>query len=67
MQDEDFVAHVHRPEGAAHGLDPLYGIGIRVTREAPAPSSDGEEPGSVARIRACAAGLLVHAISLLRR
>ena len=67
MQDEDFVAHAHQPEGAAPGLDPLYGIGIRVTQESPAPLPDGDRPGSVARIRSTATGLLVHAISLLRR
>ena len=65
MQDEDFVAHVHHPEGVAPGLDPLYGI--RVTRESPAPLPEGDRPGSVARIRSAVTGLLVHAISLFRR
>jgi hypothetical protein len=67
MQDEDFVAHSHQPEGAAPGLDPLYGIGIRVTRESPAPRPDGDRPGPLARLRSTATGLLVQAVALLRR
>jgi hypothetical protein len=69
MQDEDFVAHAHRPDGTA-GLDPLAELGIRLTRDhetAPQPRPEGGAAGLLPRIRAGAAGLLAHAFLSLRR
>ena len=69
MQDEDFVAHAHRPDGIA-GLDPLAELGIRLTLEretADQPCPESDAAGLLPRIRSTAAGLLAHALLILRR
>jgi len=69
MQDEDFVAHEHRPDGTA-GLDPLAELGIRLTQEpetAHQPRAESDAAGLLPRIRSTAAGLLAQAFLTLRR
>jgi hypothetical protein len=69
MQDEDFVAHAHRPDGTA-GLDPLAELGIRLTQEpetAHQPRPESDAAGLLPRIRSTAAGLLAQAFPMVRR
>ena len=69
MQDEDFVAHAHRPEGTA-GLDPLAELGIRLIREpetAHEPRPESDAAGLLPRIRSTATSLLAQSFLILRR
>ena len=69
MQDEDFVAHAHRPAGTAD-LDPLAELGIRLAQEperAHQRRPESDAAGLLPRIRSSAAGLLAQAFLILRR
>ena len=69
MQDEDFVAHAHRPDGTA-GVDPLAELGIRLigeTETAHEPRPERDAAGLLPRIRSTAASLLAESFLTLRR